>query len=209
MSYTNLWDIARKYYKTSGANQLPHVLRVYEHAKLLRGRELTLEEAVAVIFHDFTKSSIKGIPHGLSAAMSLKSMLDSNGEQLEASQLESAMVAIAYHDDDNSESPSDLADLLRSADALPPDLGMYLFKAFHKSSEGRTPDEAYTRVLKAVQSGRPLMEHMRYRPKLYFRVYASEVETLKSDMDRCKTSEDVRYFINRYLEAHPDADPEV
>lgn len=210
MGYDYLWDIASHYYKTSGENQLPHIKRVYRHAEFLVGRELSLSEAVAVIFHDFTKSMGYDMPHGFSASLALPSVLRKHGLKLAVDgDLYQVMEAIGYHDDDSIESPSDLADLLRSADALPPNLGMYLYKAFNKSLKGRTPEEAYTRVLKAVRSGRPLMEHMKYKPRLYFKVYAQEVETLKYDMAECQTPADVKRFISEYLDSHPDANPEV
>ena len=209
--YKKLWDIASHFYKPYGANQLPHIKRVYRHACFLRGvEELNQEEAIAVIFHDFTKSSVKGVPHGVSAARHLPRVLRKYGVQLSADEIVRICEAIAAHDDSDSKSPSELADLLRSADALPPNLGMYLFKAFNKSlAKTGTPEGAYARVLEAVGKGRPAMDHLTCKPCKYFQVYSEEVEVLRADMARCKSSEDVQRFIGQYLDANPGADPEV
>ena len=212
MAHENLWDIASHFYKPSGANQLPHIKRVYDHACFIRGvEELNQEEAIAVIFHDFTKSSVKGVPHGVSAARHLPRVLRKYGVQLSADGLVRICEAIASHDDNKRKSPSELADLLRSADALPPNLGQYLFKAFNKSlaSEG-TPEGAYARVLKAVRSKRPVLKHMECKPHLYFLAYGiSGIKAALKDIEACQTPEDVQHFIDQYLDANPGADPEV
>lgn len=200
---TNIEAIARRYYQADGQNQWPHIQRVVSQATQLakyRGRPLTETELVALYFHDVDKAKAGDMDHGQYATQRVKQILKN---KISERRLQRAANAIAVHNEDKP-SPTQLADLLRSADANKPDLNWFLRKSYNKmTKKGLTHEQALQNALNKAKEHVHTAGHLNNPPKLYNELFAKEIAKANREADRLKL-EEVWGRIQQYNAEHPD-----
>lgn len=200
---TNIEAIAKKYYKEDGQNQWPHIQRVLEQANKLaayRGRPLNETELAALYFHDVNKADSGDVDHGVYAAERTKQILKN---KISERRLQRAANAIAEHNLDTPAS-TQLADLVRSADANKPDLDWYLRKSYSKmTKKGWSHERAIQNAYDRVKQHMHTLSNMENPPKLYTELFAKEIEQANKEADKLKF-EDVYKRIQQYTEKHPE-----
>lgn len=201
-------SIARKYYKAHGQNSWDHVNQVLANmtriAAGVDGRELTLVEYSAGIFHDCSVHARQSKDHhGYWSAELADYALRCTG-YFEDAELEVIHQAIVEHELlDKTDGPfsSPVGDLLASGDANPPDMPWILNKSWcwgisHGLSESERLRNIVTRMPSVYGSAAPTGY-----PSYYRRYYGERLKEMQKAFDNLTA--DVAYqLVFDYRNSH-------
>ena len=200
--YKLLARLARPYYPDKGPNSWEHIQDVRRAAsKMVRklyGRSLTPAEYAAIMMHDNTKREFGGENHGRMGAERAAKVL---AAALSPKDLRLATEAIAVHDDNLPKFPSQVAEVLASGDANPPDPDWILNKAYQFNLRKHTPEnEIFAHVLKG--GARKYGTGGKFNaPGIYSRYYGEKLNNMRKLLDSLDEA-GVQSRIENYRKAH-------
>lgn len=136
MTRQELEQLAEKYYKKDGWNQMPHIRRVVSQAEDISkrmNRNITIPGYAALYLHDVGRNypEYKGMNHGQAGALVVRKLLSGK-----LSPRAIAIVANAIAEHDYNVTPrSNVSNLLMSADANKPDLAWIARKLYLRTKD--------------------------------------------------------------------------
>lgn len=204
-----LIKVARPFYKATGSNQWPHILRVLSQGTEIATRlgfELSRVDFAALLFHDVAKSRMGEFPgehsHGRASAIMAREILKG---YLSIDDIEIACSAIAEHEFDVVPS-SKTSDLLMSSDANKPELLWILRKSFYKSSStlGLSGEAQIINVFNHVKK-RAICSGRQHVPELYASAFSDEIEKIKNEAAKL-CIEDITAMVAVANEIYADMD---
>lgn len=192
--------LARPYYNFVGPNDWSHIMEVRHRATAMTeavfGRQLTVAEYAAVLFHDCAKHVMGADNHAHNSAISAETVLM---PQLSPVDLDEALEAIAVHDSNLAQFPSVTAELLASADANPPDAAWMLNKSFNWQLRHGIQNPI-AGVMAAMPKKYGTGGRFHY-PEIYRRYYGERLLKMQRVMDEL-TADKALDIITQYRAAH-------